>query len=159
NIVVYPGSDMKFFSRAHSAVPDDCIGMVFRLEKDKLDEHSIDTLIKVVQRRKGTTALIVGGGRYYSTFQNAVAAADVSGAFTFTGYVGYDDLPAWYQKMSVFVAPVHSESFGQVAPFAMGMAIPVVGYDVGALCEIIQPRSLLSPPGDSDRLAGIIVEL
>ena len=39
--------------------------------------------------------------------------------------------------MAAFVAPVHSESFGHVSVFAMGMELPVAGYNVGALEEIL----------------------
>ncbi|HXG64628.1 MAG TPA: glycosyltransferase family 4 protein [Blastocatellia bacterium] len=160
NLTVYPGSDFTLFLRRNPAdAPDDCIGMAYRLEGDKLDERSIDVFIKVAQRRRGTKALIIGGGRFLETYRNAVEKAGVAQAVTFTGYVSYEALPALYEQMSVFVAPVHRESFGQVAPFAMSMGIPVVGYDVGALKEIIGDESLLAPCGDSDRLADIIIHL
>src|SRR3990172_12831701 len=61
--------------------------------------------------------------------------------------------------MSIFVAPVWKESFGQVSPFAMNLGIPVVGYRVGGLVEIVDDESLLAPPGDSDALADIIIGL
>jgi glycosyltransferase involved in cell wall biosynthesis len=83
----------------------------------------------------------------------------VEGAFTFTGYVSFEDLPALYEQMSLFVAPVHTESFGHVSPCAMGMKMPVVGYDVGALKEITGNCNLLAPAGDSDTLADMIIEL
>jgi glycosyltransferase involved in cell wall biosynthesis len=160
NITIYPGSDFTRFRRRNSAAaPDDCIGMAYRLEGDKLDERSIDVFIKVAQRRRGTKALIIGGGRFLETYRNAVENAGVGEAFTFTGYVSYEDLPALYEQMSIFVAPVHTESFGQVTPFAMSMGIPVVGYDVGALKEIIGEESLLAPQGDSDRLTDVIINL
>jgi glycosyltransferase involved in cell wall biosynthesis len=160
NITIYPGSDLSFFSRKKDiAVPDDCIGMVYRLQEDKLNESSIDAFIKAVQRKEKTKVLIVGGGKYLETYQDAVRKAGLEEAFTYTGYVSYDELPSLISRMSVFVAPVHTESFGQVSPFAMGMGIPVVGYDVGALEEITANRSLLAPPGDSDCLADIIVGL
>jgi glycosyltransferase involved in cell wall biosynthesis len=41
----------------------------------------------------------------------------------------------------------------------MGMSIPVVGYNVGGLEEIIGDRELLASPGDSDGLADIIINL
>jgi glycosyltransferase involved in cell wall biosynthesis len=65
----------------------------------------------------------------------------------------------YYRRMSVFVAPVHRESFGQVSVFAMAMAIPVVGYDVGALAEIVGDPELLAPARDAERLADIIASL
>lgn len=160
NITIYPGSDLTLFSRKNEVdIPDDCIGMVYRLEGDKLNGRSIDVFLKVVQRRPRTKVLIVGGGRYLEAYRNAVHRLGVGDRFTFTGYVSYEELPAFYERMSVFVAPVHRESFGQVSPFAMGMGIPVVGYSVGALEEIVGDRELLAPPGDSDTLANVIVEL
>jgi glycosyltransferase involved in cell wall biosynthesis len=156
---IYPGCDFSLFTRRDPNVPDDCIGMVYRLESDKLSDRSIDALIKVVQRKRDTKALIVGGGRYLNSYTEAVERAGVAGAFTFTGYVSYEELPALYDRMSLFVAPVHTESFGQVVPCAMLMKVPVVGYDVGALREILQDERLLVPAGNSDALADLIVEL
>jgi glycosyltransferase involved in cell wall biosynthesis len=160
NHVIYPGSDFSLFTRSNlTDIPDDCIGMIYRLERDKINEHSIDVFIEVVKRRKGTKALIVGGGNLLEHYRRAVAAAGLSESFTFTGYVAYEDLPDYYKKISLFVAPVHRESFGQVTPFAMNMGIAVAGYDVGALPEIIGDHSLLAPPGDSIKLANIIIDL
>jgi glycosyltransferase involved in cell wall biosynthesis len=160
NITIYPGSNCTLFTRRDEmGIPDDCIGMVYRLEGDKLDEHSIDVFVKVVERRRKTKALIIGGGRYLNFYRNIVHQARVADAITFTGYVSYEDLPPLYEQMSIFVAPVHKESFGQVSPFAMSMGIPVVGYDVGALKEVTGDCGLLAAPGDSDALADIIIAL
>ena len=138
---------------------DNCIGMVYRLERDKLNESSINVFIEVVKRRKGTKALIVGGGSLMENYRSSVISAGLMEYFLFTGYVAYNDLPEYYKKMSVFVAPVHRESFGQVTPFAMNMNIPVAGYQVGALSEIIDDDLLLANPGDYTKLADIIIEL
>jgi glycosyltransferase involved in cell wall biosynthesis len=160
NETIHPGSDLDFFARPDDAPPpDDCIGMVYRLQPDKLDERAIEPFIEVVRRRPGTSVRIVGGGQYLEPYRRRVERAGFAGAFTFTGYVPYDELPAQLARMSVFVAPVHTESFGQVSPFAMGMKLPVSGYDVGALAEITALPELLAPPGDSDALARIIVDL
>ena len=89
----------------------------------------------------------------------AVRNAGLEQAFEFTGYVAYELLPNLYRRLSVFVAPVWKESFGQVGPFAMNMGLPVVGYDVGAIADIIDDRTLVAPPGDPTKLADIIVRL
>jgi glycosyltransferase involved in cell wall biosynthesis len=59
--------------------------------------------------------------------------------------------------MSIFVAPVWKESFGQVSPFAMSMKIPVAGYRIGALPEILGNEELLGT--NADELSDIIVNL
>jgi len=73
--------------------------------------------------------------------------------------VSYDVLPGYYRRMSVFVAPVWKESFGQVSAFAMNMRVPVVGYDVGAIGEIVNDPEFLAPPTDAERLAAIAIRL
>lgn len=160
HITIYPGSDFSLFTRQPDDIlPENCIGMVYRLETDKLNEFSIVPLIKAVQKRPDTKALVVGGGSLLDVFQKAVQAAGLNDKFEFTGYVSYDSLPDYYREMTVFVAPVWKESFGQVSPFAMSMRIPVCGYDVGAIGEITDDRDVLAPAGDADRLADIIVRL
>jgi ubiquinone/menaquinone biosynthesis C-methylase UbiE/glycosyltransferase involved in cell wall biosynthesis len=161
SILIYPGSNFNIFKRRDDImkIPDNCIGMVYRLEPDKLNNQSIDVFIKVAQLRPETKVLIVGGGSFLETYRNAAITSGVVNSFTFAGYVSYEELPKLYEQMSIFVAPVWKESFGQVSPFAMNMGIPVVGYDIGALSEIIGDKSLLAPPGDSDRLAEVIIDL
>lgn len=157
-VTLHPGSDLDLFSR-DAEPPDDCIGMVYRLERDKLDEEAVDALIEAIRRRPGTRALVVGGGSLLRTYRERVAAAGVSDAFTFTGYVPFEELPGLYRRMSVFVAPVHTESFGQVVPFAMGMELPVVGYNVGGLPELLGNAAHLAPPGDAVGLAARILRM
>ncbi|WP_197426589.1 MULTISPECIES: methyltransferase domain-containing protein [Hyphomicrobiales] len=136
--IIYPGIDLSHFSKRYDG--DDAknaIGMVYRLESDKLREDAIDLFIEVIKRRPRTHAIIVGGGSFLEGYIGRTIAAGVRDNFYFTGYVPYDALPDLYDKFSVFVAPVWKESFGQVSPFAMAKGLAVAGYDVGALSEII----------------------
>jgi glycosyltransferase involved in cell wall biosynthesis len=160
HVTIYPGSDLAMFSPARGPEPaDDVLGMVYRLGRDKLNEQAIDPFIEAIRLRPSTRALIVGGGVLLDAHRRRVAEAGLESAFTFTGYAAYDTLPDLYRQMSVFVAPVHTESFGQVTPFAMGMKLPVVGYDVGAIPEIIGQAALVAPPGDAARLGAIAAAL
>jgi glycosyltransferase involved in cell wall biosynthesis len=159
-MVILPGSDLDHFSVSSlTSQADDCIGMVYRLENDKLSSSSIDVFIKVAKLRPATRCLIVGDGTLKPIFEQMVAEAGVTANFVFTGFVPYQDLPGFYQQMSLFVAPVWKESFGQVSAFAMNMGLPVVGYDVGAIPSIIGDERLLARYGDSHGLALRIIEL
>jgi len=158
SLTIYPGSDVQTFSRDRD-LPDDCVGMIYRLQGDKLSPQAIDPFVEIVRRRPRTRALIVGGGAFLRPYQEAVAAAGLEGQFSFTGYVAYEDLPEYLARMSVFVAPVHTESFGHVVPLAMSMAIPVAAYDVGALPEILGDPAVLAPGGDAVALAEVVCGL
>ena len=155
--VIYPGSNLDLFRRLDHDVPDDAIGMVYRLERDKLNEESIDVFIDVVKERPSTKAYIIGAGTFFNLYQEKARAAGVLDNFIFTGYVPYESLPDYYRKFSLFVAPVWKESFGQVSTFAMGMGIPVVGYHVGGLPEMLGSEEFLA--SSRSQLAGLIVDL
>ncbi len=160
HITIYPGSDFSHFDgNACEKTSNDCVGMVYRLENDKLNEQSIDPFIRIAQRRPQTRILIVGGGSLLAPFQKAVELAGVNNCFEFTGYVSYDALPGLYRRMSVFIAPTWNESFGQVSSFAMNMRVPVIGYDIGGIHEIVGNPELLAPLADADRLADIAINL
>ena len=155
--VIYPGSNLDLFQRSDNDIPDDVIGMVYRLERDKLSEESIDVFIDVVKERPSTTAYVIGGGTFFNLYQEKVRAAGVFDNFVFTGYVPYASLPDYYRKFSLFVAPVWKESFGQVSTFAMGMGIPVVGYHVGGLPEMLGTQEWF--PNDRAELVRLIIDL
>jgi glycosyltransferase involved in cell wall biosynthesis len=160
NETIYPGSDFQRFSNQSDAtLVEGAVGMVYRLERDKLDESAVEVFLETLRRRPAQRALIVGGGRFLELYQAAAQAAGVADRIEFTGYVSYDDLAPLYGRMSVFVAPVHTESFGQVVPFAMGMGLPVAAYRVGALPEITGDDSILAPPGDVDALTSVVIGL
>ena len=136
--VIYPGIDLSRFGGPYcDPEAENAIGMVYRLEDDKLKSDAIDLFIEVVRRRPRTKVYIVGGGRFLLPYLERTIAAGVRNNFRFTGYVPYEELPKWYDRFAVFVAPVWTESFGQVAPFAMRKRCAVAGYAVGALSEIL----------------------
>ncbi|WP_338824291.1 methyltransferase domain-containing protein [Bradyrhizobium septentrionale] len=156
--VVHPGIDLSRFTRRYCGLDaDNAVGMVYRLEPDKLRLNAIDLFIEIVKLRPRTAVYIIGGGSFLEPYLRRTIEAGVRANFRFTGYVPYETLPEWYDQFSVFVAPVWSESFGQVAPFAMSKQLAVGGYRTGALPEILGSEALL---GDSiEQTARLIVAL
>ncbi|TAL00899.1 MAG: glycosyltransferase [Rhodospirillaceae bacterium] len=136
--VIHPGIDLSRFDKPIDAAKTaDAIGMVYRLETDKLREDSIQLFIEIARRRPRTKIYIIGGGSLFHSYVEQTKAAGVRQNFHFTGYVPYGSLPDWYGKFAIFVAPVWQESFGQVTVFAMNKKLAVGGYKVGALPEIL----------------------
>ena len=157
--VIYPGSDFEHFRNDIDSLPEKAIGMVYRLDQDKLRSDAIEVFIAVVKLDPAIRALIVGGGYFLEDFKRRVSDERLDEKISFGGLVSYDRLPEMYRRFSIFVAPVHEESFGQVTPFAMGMGMCVAGYNTGAIPEILGSGETLAPTGDVDALARIIVDI
>jgi len=157
--VIYPGSDFSHFKSDVDTVAQNSIGMVYRLDYDKLSEASIEVFISAVKKKRDLHCYIVGGGYYLEYYKQRVSEENLENNFTFTGFVSYSALPEFYKKIGVFVAPVYDESFGQVTPFAMSMGLAVAGYDTGALSEILGSKDTLVETGNIERLADVIVDL
>jgi glycosyltransferase involved in cell wall biosynthesis len=136
--VIHPGIDLSKFDHAiDEEQAADAVGMVYRLEPDKLRADAIQLFIEIARRRPQTRIYIVGGGSLFRTYVEQTKAAGVRENFHFTGYVPYDALPALYDRFCVFVAPVWQESFGQVTVFGMNKQQAVGGFRIGALPEIL----------------------
>jgi 2-polyprenyl-3-methyl-5-hydroxy-6-metoxy-1,4-benzoquinol methylase/glycosyltransferase involved in cell wall biosynthesis len=156
--VIYPGIDLSRFKGPYGdSEAENAVGMVYRLEDDKLKSDAIDLFIEVVRRRPRTKVYIIGGGRFLLPYLEKTVAAGVRNNFRFTGYVPYEELPKWYDRFAVFAAPVWTESFGQVAPFAMRKRCAVAGYAVGALSEVLGGSETLG--ADLQETAEIVVAL
>jgi glycosyltransferase involved in cell wall biosynthesis len=157
--VIYPGSDFSHFTGdPNRELTGNTVGMVYRLDTDKLDASAIEVFISAVKKMPSLKCYIIGGGYYYDHYRQRVNEERLSANFIFTGFVSYDKLPSWYSKLGLIVAPVHDESFGQVTPFAMGMGLPVVGYDTGAMAELLGSNDDLVPTGNVERLAQLVVD-
>jgi glycosyltransferase involved in cell wall biosynthesis len=137
--VIYPGIDLDRFAPPAVIDPDsfDAIGMIYRLENDKLDKDAIELFLEIAERRPKTRIVIIGDGSLFAHFRSRVEQEGRLSQFEFTGYVPYEELPAQLARFRTFVAPVRQESFGQVIPFAMRAGMAVAGYNVGAIPEIL----------------------
>jgi glycosyltransferase involved in cell wall biosynthesis len=137
--VIHPGIELDRFAppAAIDSQAFDSIGMIYRLENDKLDKEAIELFLAIAERRPKTRVVIIGDGSLFGHFRSRVEQEGRLSQFEFTGYVPYEELPAQFSRFRTFVAPVRQESFGQVVPFAMCAGLAVAGYNVGALPEIL----------------------
>jgi glycosyltransferase involved in cell wall biosynthesis len=73
--------------------------------------------------------------------------------FVFPGYVGHDDLPAFYNLAEAFIFPSIYEEFGNPLVEAMSCGCPIVASNTGAIPEITAGAAVLTEPFDADKLA------
>ena len=93
--------------------------------------------------------------------QEMVDRLGLNGQLRLLGHVPHEELAAWYGNASVCVLPSYYETFGIAALEALQAEVPTVGFNAGALPEVIEDgvSGLLTPPGDSKALAGAIMRL
>ncbi|MGH6963751.1 MAG: glycosyltransferase family 4 protein, partial [Phenylobacterium sp.] len=158
--VIYPGTRLDDFLRTDlSTVPDNRIGMVYRLGGDKIGPNAIEIFIEVMKALPASSCVIVGDGDLVHHFKSRVAQENLEDRIKFTGWISYAELRKVYQELSVFLAPVKDDTFGSVSVYAMCAGIPVVGFAVGGIPEIVGSADLLAPPGDVAKFAEIVVGL
>lgn len=140
-IIIYPGLDLKVFPlpiRKKSWLNAINLGFVYRLTNDKVDKNTINWLIEIVKKYpKKTLVHIVGDGENFSYYVQRTRQEKVRNKFIFYGAVPYQDIPKIYDRFDFFLAPVHTESYGVVTPYAMAKEIPVIATRIGALPEIL----------------------
>jgi glycosyltransferase involved in cell wall biosynthesis len=143
--VIHPGIDLKIFQPRKIKHDQWCnVGLVYRLYNDKLSVHTIDQLIELLIKSKFKIKYhIVGIGPNYDYYRKAVKKERLQKYFKFYGEVKYADLADIYDKFDLFLAPVHTESYGLVVPYAMAKEIPVVAMNLGAIPEIVRQKAAL----------------
>jgi phosphatidyl-myo-inositol dimannoside synthase len=107
------------------------------------------------------SVLLVGEGRRKAELEQKARALGLGAAAVFAGSVPFDEVPAWYAQIDLFVIPRVPERAGRMVspmkPFeAMAMEIPVLVSDLPALVEIAGPeeeRSFVFTAGDPASLA------
>jgi len=116
---------------------------------------------------RAVTVLLVGEGRRKAELEERARTLGLAGACVFAGSVPFDEVPAWYAQIDLFVVPRVSERAGRMVspmkPFeAMAMEVPVVVSDLPALVEIAGPdeeRAFVFVAGDPASLAARVATL
>ena len=124
----------------------------------------IDHLLRAASRvRTREWALwIAGDGEQRSEYEALARELDVESRVRFLGRVDYPYLQRLYASArAVAQTNLGPETFGLTVAEASAHALPVVGYDVPAINEIVESgkTGILVPPGDIESLTSAIEEL
>ena len=158
--VISPGSPLDLF-RAPRRDPSDTpvIGMVYRLDGDKIDSSTGAVLAAILKRSPRVRIVVVGDGPVRPALQAAIGRTEGSDRIRWLGNVPFTRLPEIHRSFDVEIAPVLADTFGSGSVHAISAGTPVVGYGVGAIPSILRHEASIAIPQSSEDLADKVISL
>ncbi len=139
---------------------------VGRLVPEKGIKYLLKSFVKVHKRFPTAQLVIIGTGELTEYIKEFRDKNDLKNQIILKGSIDNKDLPAYYQRATVFVSPAITtkkweEQVGMTNVQAMACGIPVVSTNSGAIPEYVPNKiaGLLVPEKDSDRLASAIISI
>ncbi|MEO8057360.1 MAG: glycosyltransferase [Burkholderiales bacterium] len=143
--------------------------------KTLADKYGVDVLIdafalllrdpdpQLAPCREHLKLLLVGDGPDRAKLEAQADALGIRALITFVGKVAHADVPAWLNKLDVYVAAsrLDSESFGVAVIEASSCGLPVVVSDAGGLPEVVRDgvTGLIVPRNDCAALSAALKSL
>ena len=142
------------------------IGCFGRVRAQKGTDVFIDAMCRLLPRYPDFTAVVVGKTTpeeraFTEMLQARVAAAGLSERIRFLGELPVEEVPAWYQRISIFAFTSRNEGFGLTLLEAMAAATALVAARAGAAETVVVEREtgFLVPPGNVDALVAALEPL
>lgn len=116
------------------------VGCFGRIRHQKGTDLFVDTMIALLPKHPGWTALIAGRttaehAGFENELRERIAKAGLTDRIRFVGE--HRDIENWYRALSLYIAPQRWEGFGLTPLEAMASGAPVVAADVGAFSELV----------------------
>ena len=151
--VINPGTPLGIFQsprRPISANP--VVGMVYRLDGDKIDDSAARAIACVLQEVPHARFEVVGDGPVPPDIERDLKAAGFSDRIFWHGYVSFAKLASIHRSFDVEIAPVVADVFGSGTVHAIASGTPVVGYGIAGLPELLRSEAAISTPGSPEML-------
>ncbi|WP_438718460.1 glycosyltransferase family 4 protein [Bartonella rochalimae] len=167
--VILHGVDLERFSPPKTI--DDCfsasglsgkyaIGCFGRVRYLKGTDLFVDAMLELLPRYPDWTAIIAGRttAKHYNfekQLRQKIATAGLSDRIIFLGEI--QNIPLWYRRLSLYIAPSRREGFGLTPLEAMASQTAVVASNAGMYEELItEEAGTVVPAGDQAALTEAI---
>jgi mannosyltransferase len=142
------------------------IGVFGRVRKQKGIDLFVDAMCLLLPRYPDFTAVIIGlttadNLPFVEKLKAQIAAAGMQDRIRFLGELPIEEVPLWYQRISIYVFASRVEGFGLTMLEAMAAGNAVVATRAGAAEIVITDgeNGVLAPTGDVSALAASIEPL
>ena len=142
------------------------VGAFGRIRVEKGSDLFVEAMIRLLPNYPQATAVITGlvGAEHQafaSGLKRRVATAGLEHRIVFLGQRPSDEMPVWFRRVSLYVAPMRWEGFGLTPLEAMASGAAVAATRTGAAPQLVADgeTGLLVAPDDLEALTAAIESL
>jgi mannosyltransferase len=142
------------------------IGVFGRVRHQKGTDLFVEAMCRLLPRYPDFTAIIVGlcapeQKAFTDRLKSRIKDAGLEQRIVFIGEMKSEDVPVWFSRLTVYVAPMRWEGFGLTPIEAMASEVAVVATAAGAHEQIVVEgeTGFLVPPGNLEALISAIEPL
>jgi mannosyltransferase len=142
------------------------VGCFGRVRAQKGTDVFVDAMCRLLPRYPDFCAVIVGAitadqTGFANDLKKRIEAAGLQSRVVMTGELPIEDLPHWYQRLTIYAFTSRNEGFGLTLIEAMSAGAALVASRAGAAELVVEDgvSGVLTPPGDVDALAAALEPL
>jgi mannosyltransferase len=142
------------------------IGCFGRVRAQKGTDVFVEAMCRLLPRYPDFTAVIVGAITLDQTFfandlKKRIETAGLSSRIVMTGELPIEELPRWYQRLTIYAFTSRNEGFGLTLIEAMSVGAALVASRAGAAELVVEDgvTGVLTSPGDVDALVAALEPL
>ncbi len=174
-IVIHHGIDTELYrppsdraaAFASAGLPGKfAIGCFGRVRSQKGTDVFIAAMCRLLPEFPDFTAIVIGAvtsdqQAFARRLREQVTAAGLAERVRFLGELPIDDVPPWYQRITIYAFTSRNEGFGLTLLEAMAAGVAVVAARAGIAEKVITngDTGTLVPPGDVEALVGALQPL
>lgn len=142
------------------------IGCFGRVRSQKGTDVFVEAMCRLLPRYPDFSAVIIGAitpdqAGFANQLKAAVAQAGLDARIRILGELPNDEVPRWYQRLTIYAFTSRNEGFGLTLIEAMASGAALVAARAGAAELVVTDgeTGVLVPPGDADALAAALEPL
>ncbi len=142
------------------------IGCFGRVRAQKGTDVFVDAMCRLLPRYPDFTAVVVGAitpeqQGFANDLKQRIDAAGLTSRVVMTGELPIEQVPRWYQRLTIYAFTSRNEGFGLTLIEAMSAATALVASRAGAAEVVVEDgvTGVLTPPGDVDALVAALEPL
>jgi mannosyltransferase len=162
----FPATDRAGAFAATGLPGRHAVGCFGRVRAQKGTDLFVEAMCRLLPRYPDFSAIVVGAitpdqQGFANELKRRIEAAGLASRFLLTGELPIEEVPRWYQRLTIYAFTSRNEGFGLTLIEAMAAASALVASRAGAAELVVEDgvTGVLTPPGDVDALVAALEPL